>query len=403
MSLPFCLPSRTDEAGIGIDIGETMAETWLHVPSKSIFGTGSINRLGSLAAEQGSRALIIAESSLEEFGLTDRIKEILREHGIKSIVFNEIGSNTTSSAVREARDITLSSKTQMVIGLGGVHALSIAKSTAKTAGSGQDIDDILSDAPVEPGGLPYFEVPTTCRNPFQFTDRVFLTDGRSRQGHIRTLGSYPAAVVTDPELSRSVSAKFTATTLLDTLLLALEGFISKKSSFLSDTLLLQVCKPLLYLLKPAVLEPKNMAYRIKAAQFGYLTALGLASSSYGLGSAISLVLGGRFSLPHSWIAAILLPHILEWADTVVPDKIAGLVSSVGEDKLGSPLHNNAELIDFTRYTVASLRLPLRLHALNIEFSKISACIPNIRALEGTAFLPVSVTEEDIYNLLERAY
>ncbi len=380
-----------------------MAETWLYVPTKLIHGTGSINRLGSLVAERGPRALIIAESSLDEYALIDRIKEILRAHQIKSIVFDEIGSDTTSSAVQQAVSIAHSSQSQVIIGLGGVHALSIAKSVAKTAGSGQDIDEILSGAPAKAGGLPYFEVSTTCRNPFQCTDRVFLVDSRNRNGTVCSLGIYPEAVVTDPEMSLSLSAKFTATTLLDTLLLAVEGFISKKGSFLSETLLLQVCKPLLFMMKSAVLEPKNLDYRAKASQFGYLTALGLASSSYGLGSAIALVLGGRFSLPHSWIAAILLPHILEWANTVSPDRVFRLVQTVQEDKMGSPLQTNRELIDFTRYTVASLRLPMRLHALQIEFSKIAACIPTIRDLEGTAYLPVPVSEEDIYNLLEEAY
>jgi alcohol dehydrogenase class IV len=380
-----------------------MAETWLYVPSKSIFGTGSLNRLGSLAAEQGDRALIVAESSLTEYGSIDRVKEVLRAHQMKSIIFSEINNTTTSGAVQNAAALALSSKSQMVIGLGGVHALSIAKSAAKTAGSGQDIDELLSGAPPREGGLPYFEVSTTCRNPFQYTDRAFLVDSRNRKGTVCTLGLYPDAVITDPELTLSLSPKFTATTLLDTLLLAIEGFISKKSSFLSDTLLLQVCKPLLFLMKSAVLEPKNIEYREKAAQFGYLTALGLASTSYGLGSAMSLVLGGRFSLPHSWIASILLPHILEWSNTVIPDRIFQLVQTVQEDKLGSPLRSNTEFIDFTRYTVASMRLPMRLHALQIDFPKIAACIPNIRGLEGTAYLPVPVSEEDIYNLLERAY
>lgn len=380
-----------------------MAETWLYVPSKAIFGTGSINRLGSLAADKGNRALIIAESSLGEYGIVDKVKEVLRAHQIKSIVFQDISSDTTSSAVSRAASLAGSSKSQMVIGLGGTHALSIAKSTAKTAGSGQDIDEVLSGNPAKPGGLPYFEVSTTCRNPFQYTDKAFLVDGRNRNGVAVALGMYPEAVITDPELSLSLSAKFTATTLLDTLLLAVEGVISKKSSFLSDTLLLQVCKPLLFLMKSAVLEPKNIVYREKASQFGYLTALGLTASSYGLGSAMALVLGGRFSLPHSWIAAILLPHMLEWADTVVPDRVSKIVQSIQEDKMGSPLRNNTELIDFTRYTVASLRLPMRLHALQIDFPKIASCIPNIRSLEGTSYLPVSLSEDDIYNILEKAY
>jgi len=383
--------------------GEIMAETWVYIPTKSIFGIGSINRLGSVASERGTRALVVAESVLEEYGIIDRIKEVLRAHQIRSIIFNEIGSNVTSTAVDQAVSMAKSSRTQMIIGIGGVHALSIAKCVAKSAGANQDIDSLLSGDVPEDGGLPYFEVPTTCRNPFQCTDKAFLVDGRNREGIVLSLGLYPDAAIMDPELALSLSPKFTATTLIDTLLLAVEGYVSKKSSFYSESALLQVCKPLLFIMKSAVLEPKNTEYREKSAQFGFLTALGLSASSYGLGSAIALALGGRFSIPHSWIASILLPHILEWTNTIVPDRIFQLVNTIQEDKLGSPLQNSTELIDFARYTIASLRLPMRLHALGIEFPKIASCIPNIRDLGGTAYLPIAVTEDDIYNLLERAY
>ena len=380
-----------------------MSETWLHTPTKTVIGNGSINRLGLLTAERGMRALIVTESVLEEWGLIDRIKRVLFNAGVKCIIFDEINDNTTSRAVDTVLDIAKKSRSQVVVGFGGVHALSVAKCSAKLATGSQSVDAVLSGGQFEPEGMPYIAVPSTCRDPFLFTDRCFIVDARDRSAKVLSTGRFADAAVLDPELSLSLSAKFTATTLLDTLLLAVEGFVSKRSSFISDRLLLQVCKPLIYMMKSAVLEPKEIAHREKATQYGFFTSLGLATSSYGLGSAVSLVLGGRFSIPHSWISSILLPHILEWANTVAPDKIFQLVESVQEDRLGSPLQSSKELIDFTRYTIASMRLPMRLHALGLEFSKIAGCIPMISAIEGTAYLPVSVTEDDMYNLLKQAY
>ncbi len=380
-----------------------MSETWLHTPTKTVIGTGSINRIGLLAAERGNRALVVTESVLEEWGLIDRIKRVLFNAGVKSIIFNEINDNTTSRAVDRAVEMVKKSRAQLVIGFGGVHALSIAKCAAGLTSGTQTIDGVLSGGNFGPAGVPYIAVPSTCRDPFLFTDRCFIVDARDRSAKVLPTGRFTDAAVLDPELTLSLSSKFTATTLLDTLLLAVEGFVSKRSSFISDRLLLQVCKPIIYMMKSAVLEPKDIGHREKAMQYGFFTALGLAASSYGLGSAVSLVLGGRFSIPHSWISAILLPHILEWANTVAPDKVFQLVESVQEDRLGSPLQSSEELIDFTRYTIASMRLPMRLHALDLEFSKIAGCIPMIGAIEGTAYLPVSVTEDDMYNLLKQAY
>ncbi len=380
-----------------------MAETWLHVPTKTIIGEGSISRAGMEVAEEADRVVLATESILLEWDAVERVRKILSDAGVKTIIYSEIADNSTSKEVDRIISLAEKSKCRAVIGMGGVQTLSIARCAARLSGTGQGVDAVLSGEGFKPGGLPYFEIPTTCRNPFLFTDRCFLVDARNRQSRVISTGRFTEAAVIDPELSLSLSTKFTATTLLETLLFAVEGFLSKRSSFFSDRLLLEVCKPLLFLMKPSALEPKRMEYRIKAAQYGLFTALGLAASSYGLGSAIAMVLGGRFSIPHSYVAAIVLPYILEWANEAAPDKVFRIVESVHEDKMGSPIRNSTELIDFTRYTIASLRLPMRLHALEIDFSKITACIPHIREIEGTSYLPVSVTENDIYNLLKQAY
>ena len=380
-----------------------MAETWLHLPTQTLFGEGALTRVGIIASQYGTRALLVTESILPEWEFVEKAKKYLSESGVKTIVYSEIGDNSTSMDVEKVVSMAEKSKTEIIIGLGGVQTLSIAKSAARLSTTGHSVDSVLSGAQFPQGGLPYIEIPTTCRSPFLFTDRCLLVDARNRNSRIVSSGQYTDHAVIDPQLSLSLSAKFTATTLLDTLLFAVEGFISRKSSFLTDKLLLDVCKPLLFLMKPAVLEPNNMEYRVKASQYGLFTSIGLASSSYGLGSAIALVLGGKFSLPHSWIASIILPYILEWANRAVPDHLYRIVESVDEDKLGSPLHSNTELIDFTRYTIASLKLPMRLHTLDLELSKITACIPQIRDIEGTSFLPVTVTENDIYEILQQAY
>ena len=94
-----------------------------------------------------------------------------------------------------------------------------------TAGGPEgDMDDYLSGVQPQHPPLPYIALPTTCRDPFLLTDEYLVSDARDRSARIgRTQKGITKAVIVDPKLSLTLPAKYTATTILDTILAAIEG------------------------------------------------------------------------------------------------------------------------------------------------------------------------------------
>jgi alcohol dehydrogenase len=102
---------------------------------------------------------------------------------------------------------------------------------------GPAMDDYLSGTLPQTEALPYIEIPTTCRNPFMLVDEYLMVDARDRTGKIgKTQEAITKAALVDPKLSFTLPAKYTLTTLLDVLLSGIEGLMSTKTNFLTETL-----------------------------------------------------------------------------------------------------------------------------------------------------------------------
>ena len=376
---------------------------WIYAPTRLVTGPDSIEQLGLIAKEYGNRALVVTEEVLGTWGIVEVIRKSLESSGVHAVVFNEIGVDSGSDSAERAAAVARTSKAQLVIGLGGVKTASLAKCTARLAPGAQLLDFVISGNDFDTGALPYIEVPTTPRNPFLMTDRALVIDARDRRAHILNTGLYTSSAVIDPKLTLSLSPKQTALMIMELLLIAVEGFASQKRSFLSETLLTSVFKPLLHTVKRSFEEPKNLDHRRITMEKGVETSLALASSTLGLGTAAAFAVGGRYSIPHAWISTVLLPHILEWLYRAVPETLEEIARCVEEDLMGKPIKNGTELIEFVRYLTASLKMPLRLSSFSVTRQELTGCIDTILALGGGSYLPISVSRGDIDEILKRAF
>src|SRR5512137_2261790 len=135
-----------------------MPDVLFHIPTRVIFGLDTVNRIGQLAAEYGERAFLVTEAILYEGKVINRVQEILDKKGMAHIVFDEVVPNATSRTVDDGVTLARGSHADVVIGLGGVRALSIAKCIAMTAPSTHDMDDFLSGVQPQAAPLPLVAV-----------------------------------------------------------------------------------------------------------------------------------------------------------------------------------------------------------------------------------------------------
>ncbi len=380
-----------------------MDEPFFYLPSRVLFGMGVFARAGQTAAALGSRALLVTDAILREERVTSGVEECLERAGVSTIVFDELGPESTSSALERAIELGRASRAQMVVGLGGIRSLSAAKCVARMVPAAEPLDDYLSGGGDSGASLPYLEIPTTCRNPLMFTDRSLIVDARNRRTHVLRTGKRADWVIVDPELTLSLSARYTVTTLMDTLLTAIEAYFSPRSTFFSETLCLRAIGIITSIIDELSDEPQNRELRIRAAEAGFLTGVSLTMSAQGLGSAVAYALNGWRMVPKSMVAGVMLPHVLDLAVQSQPKKIERIGNVLGEEIYGKPLKEfSVRVADAVRQRMSLLRLPMRLKDFDLGLEDVAevASIAFSLLADGLASEPTSV--EQIADLVKEA-
>lgn len=381
-----------------------MKDLFFHVPTRIIFGNDVLNRLGVVVGSLGKRVFLVTDSILTENGVTAMMQEYLGAKGIDAITFDEIGTHSTSAAVDAGMHLAQAGKCQAVIGAGGIRALSTAKCVAAMKPVNDELDDFLSETKLGPKRLPYVAVPTTNRDPFMLTNECLIVDGRNRASRIlRAEGHFADAVLIDPVLSLTLSRKYSIATLLDTFLCAIEGYFSRKSTFISDSLFLKAVSTVISLLPELAENPESREHRLKACQAGICVALGLSMGRQGVGSAIAYGLSGKYMIPKSWTAAIMIPHVLEYGASACPGKVARMGPIVGElmEDL-SDTEAATRVVEIMRSRIGYQHIPMRLRDFGVTREGLAEVAEIVQSFDMLGDLASAVTFEDIYSILEQA-
>ncbi len=369
------------------------------------FGLDVVNRVAAVVAEQGERVLLVTEAILYEGKVIDRIQALFEKKGIQYIVYDEVVPHATSTVIDEGVKLARSARAEIVIGLGGVRTLSVAKCIAMVSPGDVDMDEYLSGVQPKAKPLVYIAIPTTCRDPFLLQDEYLVTDGRDRTAKIgRTQKGITRAAIVDPKLTVTLPPKYTATTLMDTLLCAVEGYLSSRSNFLSDTFFLRACELIGKITGPLVDQPDDLRVRISASMVGLLTAIGLTMSKTGVGTALAYAINGSYLVPKSWISSIMLPHVMEFYSGVASEKLTTVAGYLGEevDEL-APVEGAGRAVEAVRRIIGSLGLPTRLRDFDLNLDDMVDIAGIARNFDNMNYLPRSISTEDLYELIKSAY
>ena len=359
------------------------------VPTEIMFGLEVVNRLASGVARLGERVLLVTETILYEGKTIERIQALLDKKSIQYIVYDEVMPNATSSAVDEGVKLARGAHADVVVGLGGVKTLSIAKCIAMVSPTRLEMDDFLSGMQPQGKPLPYIALPTTCRDPFLLVDDYLVTDSRDRTARIgKTQPGITKIALVDPKLCATLPVKYTATTLMDTLLSAVEGYISTRSNCLSDTFFVRAMELIGRSIRHVVTQPEDLRVRMNAAMAGLLTALGLTMGKQGIGTALAYAINGRFMVPKSWIS----------------EKLARLAQLLGEEITDQdPVDAADKAVQAVRRLIVSLGLPTRLRDFDLNLDDMVDIAGTARGFDMMNYLPRPISTDDIYELIKSAF
>lgn len=383
-----------------------MDEFRIEFPETILFGEETLQKLGSVVRSYADRVLLVSESVLHEGKHISHVQDLLIRAGIDVLVFDELMPGSTAAAVDEVLSLARASKAKAIVGMGGMRVLSLAKTAATIAGgSTGSVNDLLEGRHDGTSGLTYIEVPSSYRNHFMLRDAVILKDGVSKESRIVPVPPRTTrAVVVDTTLTHTLSQKYAVSAMMDTLLAATEGYLSNASNVLSDTTLIKAVRLLKEAILGTVRSPADMRYRHRASEAGLLTAMGLSQSEQGVGGAISYAVNSRFEVPKSWIATVLLPHILE---THVPhraEKLSDISAALGEQVDGiMPEEDAQRAVRAVRRMLGMIELPTRLRDLDLSLDDLMELSESVADTDMARKAAISFSTERIAQLFKTAF
>jgi len=381
-----------------------MDELQLHIPSRVFLGRETLSRLGGVAENFGARALLVPDSILADGPLPGRISEILKRKGIQLILAAGIEADSFHDVVAEIVSLAKASRTQMIIGLGGIRTLSTAKCAAALAGGDRRVDDLLDGYPVTSPRCSFIQIPTTFRDPFLLSHQLLMLDSRNRRARILEIpGLVPDAVILDPALTETLPEKYVISTLLDTFLYALEGYLSLKNNFLSESLFLKSLALVDGALKILGDPQHQEEFRDRACQAGISAAMGLAMSRLGAGSGLAFALGGRFAVPKSLLAAMMIPPVLEYGAAAAPDKLARIAVILEADVRGmKPAQAAFRAVELMRERLGARIGELRIPNLRIRRDEMADTAEFVHSYPMIKDMPGSLGVKDLQDMIRRA-
>jgi alcohol dehydrogenase len=379
-------------------------------PSRILFGPGTIEKLGVIAADFGKQALILRNRSMARNN--ERWNDITRDLTEHSIGFHSLdvhgepSPELVDAAVREYGKTGI----EMVIAIGGGSVIDTGKAISAMLPTGGPVTDYLENIgeKTHPGTkVPFIAVPTTAGTGSEASANTVLSRVGSSGGFKKSLrhkNLVPNAALVDPALALSCPAPVTAACGMDAFTQLLEAYVSPKASPVTDALVESALPHVRDCLVAAATNgAADIAMRAGMAYAALISGLALANAGLGVVHGLASSLGGRFVVPHGVVCGLLIGKAAE--TTIAALEIANprhpaLVKYARAGAIISGKKNAAVSADCAALlqTIRAWTKVLHLPRLS-EFGVTSGSIEKIAAETGNRNNPVALSSGEIAEIL----
>jgi len=338
--------------------------TTFYLPTKIVFGSGSVDQLGKEAKEIGRKAMIVTYPDIRRVGLLNRVVEDLKAKGVDTLVFEEVEPNPRSSTVDEGARIARSDKVDLVIGLGGGSAMDAAKGIALASSGTKSIWHYVGDIVEVKGPLPsIIQVPTMAGTGSEVNQGAVITNWETHEKvAVINPAVFAKVAIVDPEITLTVPKKQTAAGGVDIFSHLVEYYLMPETPLpLNDGIREAVIRVVVKYLPQVLARLDNIEARtqlswastIAMSQLARLGGTTGALTCHGIEHAVS----GYYDITHGDGLAALLPA---WMRHILPVRKERL------DLLGKNVFGKADGILATEEWLERVGMKLRLRDLGCK-------------------------------------
>lgn len=376
----------------------------LKFPSTSFTGWGSmVNLVPELKKRNVKSILIVTDPVLIQLGIIGKMTDSLEgKYDIK--IYSDVEPEPSLTCAQRLVDFTRVGRFDCVIGIGGGSTLDLAKLTAvvsENVGEVQDYLNLSGNRVILKKGITKILIPTTSGTGSEVTDITVLSLKNTKDVITHEYLIADVAIV-DPELTISLPNRITASTGVDALTHAIEAFLSIDSNVTTDALAVKAIELISNSLRSAVHHGNDRKARIDMSNGSYLAGLSFFNAGVGGVHALAYPLGSQFNIPHGESNAVLLPYVIQYISSRVPDKMLEISRLLNKEK--NHEDHGIYYYNLLQKLIIDVGLPTSLKEYGIGLEDIpkltKAATKQTRLLARS---PMPLDERDIYRIYEMAF
>ena len=297
----------------------------------SYHGSGAIQEIATEAKAHGfKKALVCSDPDLIKFGVTAKVTDILDKNGLEYELYSEIKPNPTIDNVKHGVETFKKSGADYLIAIGGGSSMDTSKAIGIIIANPEfeDVRSLEGVAPTKNPCVPIIAVPTTAGTAAEVTINYVITDvERKRKFVCVDPHDMPIIAIVDPDMMSSMPKGLTASTGMDALTHAIEGYTTKAAWEMTDMFHLKAIEIIARSLRSAVANEKEGREGMALGE--YIAGMGFSNVGLGIVHSMAHALGAVYDTPHGVANAILLPTVMEYNADATGDKYKYIAKAMG--------------------------------------------------------------------------
>lgn len=372
-----------------------------------IYGNNAVGHLGKETKRLGARKVaVITDPGLVSAGIDQPVIASLKAENLETALFKDVEPDPRIEIFSKSADFVKKSKADIIVGLGGGSALDVAKATAVMITNPDPIESYAGVNLVPKPGLPTIMIPTTAGTGSEVTSISVLSDTKNKvkKGVVSDYMFAKLALV-DPLLTIKLPPEITASTGLDALIHAIESYVGKQATVLTEPLALSAIQLIAKYLRRAYANGSDIEARDGMAKASLLAGLAFANTQTGAAHACGMSLGGMFHIPHGISISLMLPAVMKFNCIVAPEKFADIALAFGEVIDGlAPMAAAMKAVDAVVHLINDLGFQMGLGNYDVKESDIPAladgAMPAARLWNNN---PRNATKEQVEEIFRDSF
>ncbi len=309
----------------------------------SYHGKGAIENIpADLKARGKKKVFVCTDASLLKFGVAQKVTDLLDKAGIAYEVYSDIKPNPTIKNVQDGVAAFKKAGADSIVAIGGGSAMDTAKAVGIIINNPEfaDVRSLEGVAPTKAHAVFTIAVPTTAGTAAEVTINYVITDVEKKRKFVCVdTNDIPEIAVVDPDMMSSMPKGLTASTGMDALTHAIEGYITKGHCAISDMFHLEAIKLISHSLRGAVEGTPEGREGMALGQ--YIAGMGFSNVGLGIVHSMAHGLSALYDTPHGVACAIILPYGLEYNAPVAGKRYRAVGAAMGVEGIGAMTDDEA--------------------------------------------------------------